>query len=112
DSRDSSTVWLDQEDKESKYRYKMFRSYGEAGRFGLSVHFSPDGIHWSKRVLRTGSCGDRTTVFWNPFRKVWVYSLRHGWGQPRSRRYWEARGGRGRRRSVGSQLQPSAVVWL
>jgi hypothetical protein len=42
-------------------------------------------------VLRTGSCGDRTTVFWNPFRKVWVYSLRHGWGRPRLRRYWEVK---------------------
>jgi hypothetical protein len=30
-------------------------------------------------------------VFWNPFRKVWVYSLRHGWGVPRARRYWEVK---------------------
>jgi len=91
DGRDSSTVWLDLEEKDPKRRYKMFRSHGEAGRFGLSVHFSADGIHWSERVLRTGSCGDRTTVFWNPFRKVWVYSLRHGWGRPRRRRYWEVK---------------------
>jgi hypothetical protein len=89
--RDSSTVWLDHEEKDPQRRFKMFRSHSEAGRFGLSVHFSPDGIHWSERVLRTGSCGDRTTVFWNPFRKVWVYSLRHGWGRPRRRRYWEVK---------------------
>ena len=44
--------------------------------------FSADGIHWSDRLMPTGSCGDRSTVFYNPFRKVWVYSLRHGWGQP------------------------------
>jgi hypothetical protein len=87
--RDSATVWLDLEEKDPKRRYKLFRSHNEAGRFGLSVYFSEDGIHWGERVLRTGSCGDRTTVFRNPFRKVWVYSLRHGWGQPRSRRYWE-----------------------
>jgi len=89
--RDSSTVWLDLEEKDPARRYKLFRSHGEAGRFGLSLHFSADGIHWSERALRTGSAGDRTTVFWNPFRKVWVYSLRHGWGLPRRRRYWEVK---------------------
>jgi hypothetical protein len=89
DGRDSCTVWLDPEEKNPERRFKMFRSHGEDGRFGLSLHFSADGIHWSERALRTGSCGDRTTVFWNPFRKVWVYSLRHGWGTPRARRYWE-----------------------
>ncbi len=91
EARDSATVWLDWEDKDPKRRYKLFRSHGEAGRFGLSVYFSADGVHWGERVLRTGSCGDRTTVFYNPFRKVWVYSLRHGWGQPRRRRYWEVK---------------------
>jgi hypothetical protein len=91
DGRDSSTVWLDLEEIDPQRRWKMFRSHGEAGRFGLSLHFSADGVHWSPRPLRTGSCGDRSTVFWNPFRRVWVFSLRHGWGQPRARRYWEMR---------------------
>jgi hypothetical protein len=87
--RDSQTVWLDLEDKDPKRRWKLFRCHSEKDRYGLSVYFSPDGIHWGQRVLRTGSNGDRTTVFRNPFRQVWVYSLRHGWGQPRKRRYWE-----------------------
>lgn len=91
DTRDSSTVWLDHDEADPQRRWKMFRSHGEDGRFGLSAHFSADGVHWSTRVLRTGSCGDRSTVFWNPFRSVWVFSLRHGWGQPRARRYWEMR---------------------
>ena len=91
DVRDSSTVWLDLEEKNPERRYKMWRSHGENKQFGLSLHFSADGIHWSPRALRTGSNGDRTTVFWNPFRKVWVYSLRHGWGVPRARRYWEVK---------------------
>jgi hypothetical protein len=91
DARDSGTVWVDLEEKDPARRYKFFRSHGEAGRFGLSVYFSADGVHWGERALRTGSCGDRTTGFYNPFRKVWVYSLRHGWGQPRKRRYWEVR---------------------
>ncbi len=90
--RDSSTVWLDLEEKDPRRRYKMFRSasYPQKKSWCLWVHFSADGIHWSEGKP-TGSCGDRSTVFYNPFRKVWVYSLRHGWGQPRRRRYWETR---------------------
>jgi hypothetical protein len=91
DPRDSSTVWLDQDDPDPKRRYKMWRSHSENGTFGLSLHFSTDGVHWGPRVLRTGSAGDRTTVFYNPFRKVWIYSLRHGSGEPRARRYWEVK---------------------
>jgi len=91
--RDSSTVWLDLEEKDPRRRYKMFRSClgGSTVKwsFGLATFFSADGIHWSEPPLLTGACGDRSTVFWNPFRKVWAYSLRHGWGRPRRRRYWE-----------------------
>lgn len=91
DGRDSSTVWLDLEERDPERRYKMWRAHSEEKRFGLSLHFSANGVHWGPRVLRTGSIGDRSTVFWNPFRKVWGYSLRHGWGQPRARRYWEVK---------------------
>jgi hypothetical protein len=91
--RDSSTVWLDLEDKDPAKRFKMFRSASrpEKKSWCLWVHFSSDGIHWSGRQP-TGACGDRSTAFYNPFRKVWVYSLRHGWGRPRRRRYWETKG--------------------
>jgi hypothetical protein len=91
--RDSSTVWFDLIEKDPKKRYKMFRSasWPEKKSWCLWVHFSADGIHWTE-ARPTGSCGDRSTVFYNPFRKVWVYSLRHGWGRPRRRRYWEAKG--------------------
>ena len=87
----SATVWLDQEEKEPRRRFKLFRSHNLGDHFGLSVYFSPDGIHWGEPAFNTGSCGDRSTAFWNPFRQVWVYSLRHGWGEPRRRRYWETR---------------------
>jgi len=88
--RDSATVWLDLEEKDPKRRYKMFRSHGDGG-WALSLYFSPDGIHWGDAVTRSGPCGDRTTVFYNPFRKVWVYSIRDGAaGLGRIRRYWES----------------------
>ena len=90
--RDSSTVWIDLVEKDPKKRYKMFRSYSrpQLKTWSLWVHFSGDGIHWTDGEP-TGSCGDRSTVYYNPFRGVWVYSLRHGWSGARKRRYWETR---------------------
>ena len=87
--RDSSIVWLDLDEKDPQRRYKMFRVHGDGG-WAISIHFSPDGMHWSDIITRSGPCGDRTTVFYNPFRKVWVYSLRtDAPGLGRARRYWE-----------------------
>jgi hypothetical protein len=88
--RDSVTVWLDLEEKDPNHRYKLFRSHRQEKQWGLSLYFSPDGIHWGEAAAASGPCGDRTTVFYNPFRKVWVYSIRadaRGLGRVRS--YWE-----------------------
>jgi hypothetical protein len=91
-ARDSSTVWLDLEEGDARRRFKMFRTHRPVRQkpWHLAVHFSADGIHWTKPEM-TGLCGDRTTVFYNPFRRAWVYSLRNGPGAPRRRRYWETR---------------------
>jgi len=68
--RDSSTVWFDLDDANPEQRFKLvyFRSK-------LFTRFSADGIRWSDPVA-IHNTGDRTTLFYNPFRKVWVYSLR------------------------------------
>ncbi len=89
--RDSSTVWLDLEEKDQNRRYKLFVFEGKKADGNLSVYFSPDGVHWSEKILETGNCGDRSTVFYNPFRKKWVYSLRDfiEKGPGRIRRYYE-----------------------
>ena len=73
--RDSSTIWLDHEEKDLSCRYKMFTTTRERG-WRLALRCSPDGIHWSEPLVTSPNIGDRTTVFYNPFRKVWVYSLR------------------------------------
>src|SRR5262245_20424261 len=88
-SRDSTTVWLDLEEKDPKRRYKFFRSHRHERGWALSLHFSPDGVHWADAGL-SGPCGDRTTVFYNPFRRVWVYSIRSG-APGRTRAYREDR---------------------
>ena len=76
--RDSSTTWLDLDEKDPAKRWKIFVVQSDQKKWKLSVHFSPDGIHWGERVAWSTPVGDRTTVFYNPFRKVWVYGIRSG----------------------------------
>ena len=86
--RDSSTVWLDHDSRDPRERYKMSFWYDHA----VWLMTSPDGVHWSKRG-RTPRTFDRSTFFRNPFRNVWVYSLRtnqyEGAVSGRYRSYWE-----------------------
>ena len=95
-NRDSCVVWLDQDETDPSRRYKMFR-FQKRPKRGLVIQFSADGIHWGPIVRWAGKCHDRTTVFYNPFRKVWVYSIKAagavtGLAKPeRIRRYWEQR---------------------
>ena len=85
--RDSNTVWLDLEARDPAERYKM-AGY-DLGLKALRLHASRDGVYW-RQVGVSGPCGDRSTFFYNPFRKVWVFSLRHDdSGMNRSRRYIE-----------------------
>jgi hypothetical protein len=84
--RDSSTVWLDLFERDARARYKMGLSVD--GR--LRLFTASDGIHW-RDAGQTGPVGDRTTFFYNPFRRVWVYSIRDDVSDGiRGRRYWEA----------------------
>src|SRR6266511_5179677 len=71
--RDSTTVWLDHEEPNPQLRYKMLIFMQNIRH--LRRYVSPDGIHWIPAGLG-GPSGDRSTMFYNPFRKVWVYSLR------------------------------------
>ena len=89
--RDSGTVWLDLAEKDPQRRYKMALFTHPEGSGALSIFVSPDGIHWSDCVARSGPLGDRSTFFYNPFREVWVYSIRdyESGGIGRCRRYWE-----------------------
>jgi hypothetical protein len=86
-NRDSSTVWMDLNEPDRARRYKMARWHDHY----MELLASADGIHW-RDMGRTGLTGDRTTFFYNPFRRVWVYSLRGAsspGGLGRHRRYWE-----------------------
>jgi hypothetical protein len=88
--RDSSTVWLDQFEKDPRRRYKAAWFYNDA----LEMFISADGIHW-QLVDRTPFVYDRSTFFYNPFRRVWCFSLRdipsRAHTADRFRSYWETR---------------------
>ena len=90
DPRDSSTVWLDQFAADPAQRFKM--AYWRDHKLLLAM--SPDGIHWID-LGETGRSGDRSTFFYNPFRRVWAFGVRADLfpTQPQSgryRRYWES----------------------
>lgn len=44
-------------------------------RVGCNIYTSNDGIHWTMRA-HTAGVDDTTTIFYNPFRKKWVYSIK------------------------------------
>jgi hypothetical protein len=86
---DSWTVVRDYRATDPKQNFKIFLRGGGA-RERARAFLSEDGIDWGKHT-DCGTCGDRSTMFYNPFRKVWVCSLRSqttGFGG-RSRDYWE-----------------------
>jgi hypothetical protein len=87
--RDSSTVWLDFHDANPARRFKMAQFIG--GSSGPLRWFdSRDGMHW-RLTAQSSPTGDRSTFFYNPFRRQWVYSLRANVASVRFRAYWETR---------------------
>lgn len=97
--RNSSTTWLDHYEADPLKRFKMFRvvqqDYINDGgkathRNFIQYHVSPDGLHWNLAGTSV-DCGDRSTVFYNAYRKRWVASLRESSAlTSRSRGYHEA----------------------
>lgn len=101
--RNNATVWLDSGASSPAERFKMF-AFFRAGSGSWPrvrpqpmpteeevawVFTSPDGIHWARRA-RTGTCGDNTALFPNPFRGTWAYSIRtFGGARGRLRSYYE-----------------------
>jgi hypothetical protein len=74
--RDGCAVWLDSFATDSKQRFKMFLFERPDEKFGGQIFTSSDGTHWDGPT-RTHWVGDNTTIFYNPFRKKWVYSIRN-----------------------------------
>ncbi len=77
--RDSTTVWMDLEDPDPLRKFKAFIYIGGAR---LEWYTSPNGINWTKQPNQILTLNDRTTFFWNPFRRRWVNNIRGGVNLP------------------------------
>ena len=93
---DGSTVWLDlRPDTPKDERYKM-AVVCEVSCSHYTIKYSADGVNWRTMVNETGPTSDRATIFYNPFRNKWVYSIKTGFESKdpafnlgRSRKYWD-----------------------
>jgi hypothetical protein len=76
-------VFMDPREKDPKRRYKMF-----VKSKGMSVAFSPDGLHWGKpqRCEKIDVAGDtHNNAFWSPELGLYVGITRTWGGRPRVR---------------------------
>ena len=84
---DTWVVWPDFSADNPYANWRLYLSYG--GNPGQGFQFkSTDGIKWDRLPDRCGFAGDSSTMFYNPFRRKWVWSLRSVW-RGRSRNYHE-----------------------
>ena len=75
---DSGSVVIDDDCDDPEARFKMLvREPNPPGKstFPGVLMTSPDGIHW-RTPTATGAMDDRSTLFYNPFRRKWVQSIR------------------------------------
>lgn len=94
---DSWSVVKDPDAKNPDEQYKMMIHRPWSEPWGVpdgACLVSSDGIHWRK-VAPLPSSGDRSTMYYDPFREKWVFSLRSNWtsealaGGPRNRMRYE-----------------------
>lgn len=74
--RDANTVWIDKLEKNDSKRYKMFDVLKSGSDWHMHFMTSSDGIAWREQS-ESAKVMDRSTVFFNSFRGIWVWGLRH-----------------------------------
>ena len=80
-----NSMWLDLASKDA--RLKFLTDRGKDGHF---LQTSADGRAWSEPAP-TSKADDYCSIFYNPFRKVWCYSIKQGGKHGRNRWYHESR---------------------
>lgn len=81
-----NSVWLDIHAKNPLERLKLMTDRRPGPH---TLQTSADGRVWSQGVP-TGKAGDYCSFFYNPFRKVWCYSIKQGGPHGRNRWYAES----------------------
>jgi len=79
-------VWFDALTTNTSERIKFLADRGGRGHM---LRVSPDNRTWSDD-LSAGQAGDYCSFFFNPFRNVWVYSIKRGGSHGRNRYYAES----------------------
>lgn len=74
--RDASVVWIDKQETNLSKRYKMFLVARVDGKWLYHYKTSADGKLWRQSSV-SKPLADRSTVYKNPFRNNWVFSMRH-----------------------------------
>jgi hypothetical protein len=75
-NRDAATVMLDHQADDEKERFKLFEARTKKSPYHIALRVSADGKKWSDEVKVSGPSWDRSTIFYNPFRSLWVASIR------------------------------------
>lgn len=88
-----NAVWFDIDEPDSSQKIKYMACWTHSPEDQRPEGFThtlqvSDGVDWS-RAIRTGVAEDYCSFFYNPFRKVWVYSIKQGGPRGRSRFYSE-----------------------
>lgn len=88
---ESNSVLMDLNATDPARRFKLvYFKAGGTPAWAMQYRHSADGIHWSEPNWRSGPCGDRSTVFYNPFRRKHVFLIRATANRSgRAKRYWE-----------------------
>lgn len=74
---DCVSVLLDKFETDPAKRYKMFVvEFNNRESVSMRLKYSADGIHWEKPVALSGEIYDRSGVYFDPFRGVYVLSLK------------------------------------
>ena len=104
---DSWNVFYDPDTPDASARWKLQCQPGRAAARGGAneLYVSADGFNW-RHLGKTGRCNDRSSMFYNPFRRKWVFSIRD---QP----FWTERFARGRCRGYweADTFTPEATAW-
>jgi hypothetical protein len=80
-TRDGASVWLDHTAADAAQRWKMFMYCRQEGNKASNsargeLFTSADGIHWKTLGPVGYSIGDNSSIFYDPFRAQWVFSIR------------------------------------
>lgn len=74
---DCVSVLLDKFERDTSQRYKMFVvGFNTPSSVSMKLKYSADGIHWSEPKALSGELYDRCAVYYDPFRKKYVLSLK------------------------------------